>query len=179
MMRFFSGEFFLNWMANGGTAVLLRSIWVTALVYLGAVALSEITDPKSILWDWSWESFRTAIHETIHWIGAIFAGAYVALYSRFSSQWTYLAGLYNQILQTQTQLQNATEAQKENLDSWWAAFIEDSIELHLARKTMFSYIINDVLHNRAGVVTALEKGTHEARKRLEKLGFTWPQPPSQ
>jgi hypothetical protein len=38
--------------------------------------------------------------DSIGWIGAIFAAVYAALYARFASQWSYLAGVYNQMRQT-------------------------------------------------------------------------------
>src|SRR5690606_6800070 len=62
---------------------------------------------------------------------------YLALYSRFSSQWGYLSNLYNQIKQAETSLQ----VNKKTLNYWKAGFIEDAVELHLALKPMFAMII--------------------------------------
>lgn len=136
-MRFLTGEFILEFRANGGTVVFLRSCWITTIVYGLAVLLREVTDTNAILWTLSFDSFRLAVNQTIPWIGAIFAGVYIALYARFASQWSYIASLYNQIIQTECDPNSSTKA----IAVWWAAFIEDAEDLHLAFKPMFAAII--------------------------------------
>lgn len=166
MMRILSAEFLFDKRANGGTVVLFRSLWVTAIVYTVALLVKEVTDPASIPWTWSVRSLVTAIYETIPWIGAIFAGAYVAFYTRFSSQWTYLAGLYNQILQAQA----ASPAPKsKTLDVWWAAFIEDALELHLATKPMFAALIRYLLKTRPTVKQEFIDGVPGGSWRMLQL----------
>src|SRR5438045_5754711 len=89
-----SGEFLLRWPrrhANGGTLVLARAVWVSVLMYSVILALREVLDPN-MLWDFDSRNFRLTFIETLPWFGALFSGVYFALYTRFSSQWTYLAG---------------------------------------------------------------------------------------
>jgi hypothetical protein len=79
---------------------------------------------------------------TLPWIGAIFGFTYVALYARFSSQFAYLAGVYNQIMATQAQIAGTapTPAQQdpdsnEKIQIWMAGFVEDRLDLHLDRRS--------------------------------------------
>jgi hypothetical protein len=213
MIGLLSGEFFLENRANGGTVVLLRSLWVTLLVYTFGLALNEITDPTSIWGLPTCSSFRAAIHGTIPWAGAIFAGAYAAFYTRFSSQWAYLAGLYNQILQADiepvadpnapivsapsaapnaqvvsppnadpnaqvvsgpntnpnAQVVSVADARTRGLAVWWAAFIEDALELHLATKPMFASVIHDLLEHRPEVKKAFIASVPGGAERIEEL----------
>ena len=77
------------------------------------------------------------IVRSLNVFGAVYAGIYIALYSSFSSQWSYLSNLYNQI-----KVVEATEGSNRSvIDEMKAAFIEDAIELHLSRKPMFAMII--------------------------------------
>jgi hypothetical protein len=83
--------------------------------------------------------------ETLPWIGAIFAFTYLALYTRFASQFNYLAGAYNQIVAVRAQIRGTapTEAQSDpdnnvSIQAWEAGFVEDAQELHLATKKIFS-----------------------------------------
>jgi hypothetical protein len=57
-------------------------------------------------------------------------------YARFSSQWSYLAGVYNQIKAAECR----TGFQETVLAQWKAGFIEDAADLHLLRKAMFASI---------------------------------------
>ena len=91
----------------------------------------------------SWLEFRIQTGAHITWFGAIFAGVYALLYARFSSQWTYLAGVYNQI--------KSAELRKDTDDAalaeWKAGFIEDCQDLHLLRKPMFASIVHAWLNS--------------------------------
>jgi len=78
---------------------------------------------------------------TLHWFGAIFASIYAALYTRFASQWSYLANLYNQIKQTEAQTAHGGDEAKKYIEDWKAGFIEDAYELHLVGKPLFASII--------------------------------------
>jgi hypothetical protein len=120
--------------------------------------------------------------EILPWLAAIFAGVYVALYTRFSSQWTYLANLFNQIVQAQLALpEKPHEAQLNTMASWKAAFIEDAEDLHLAAKPMFLVAVQDwgsdarvasrFVHNTVGGeqrLTALLKRLEMIREQAEE-----------
>lgn len=97
MLRLFSGEPVLRWMPNGGVAVALRSAWTSVFLYGMAISLKAAMAPGH---EWSFDltECRSLVSETIPWLGAIFAGSYVALYTRFASQWAYLSEVYNQIM---------------------------------------------------------------------------------
>ncbi|SDE29508.1 hypothetical protein [Myxococcus virescens] len=164
-MRFLSGEFFLDKKANGGTVVLKRSLWVTFLVYLVAFPLKVVTDPESVWGTLSLRGFLGDLHDTAPWAGAVFAGAYAAFYARFSSQWAYLAGLYNQILQAELAVE---PDQKERIEVWWVGFIEDALELHLATKPMFAAVIRHLL-TKPGVRKEFENGVPGGKWRLPEL----------
>lgn len=144
----FSGEWLLKFIPNGGTAVFWRSAGITGWVYFSAIALFSLTR-RGAEFEFSFAQFLLELHETIHWAGAIFAGVYVGLYSRFAAQWSYLADLYNQLMAACISLGDARVEANETLSSWKAGFIEDAIDLHLACKPMFAFAIHDLLSNRA------------------------------
>ncbi|HGM6066464.1 TPA: hypothetical protein ACKP39_000108 [Stenotrophomonas maltophilia] len=144
MIRFVSFEFILKWMPNGGTAVLVRSCLITFWLYALAISLKSRVVPGAT-WQFDLNVLRELVSDTIPWIGAIFAGVYVALYSRFASQWSYLANLYNQILQTAVQNPPKDVSSEQVYRLWQAGFIEDAEELHLAGKPMFASVIHSML----------------------------------
>ena len=140
-----SGEFLLKWTANGGLVVVARSIITTALVYLTAIGLHEYSAPNSIF-RFDPTHFATIVQNTVPWLGTIFAATYAAYYSRFAAQWTYLAGLYNQIMAAQVQAPWDGDVERQRVYSaWMAGFIEDAEELHLARKPMYASVIRSML----------------------------------
>jgi len=112
-----------------------------------------------------------AVSKSIPTFGAIFAACYVALYSRFSSQWTYLANVYNQIKAAET---SAETDKKILIAEWKAGFIEDALTLHLAYKPIFSATIN-VWGRDESVAEAFEKYSYKKASRptlkalLEKI----------
>lgn len=68
------------------------------------------------------------------WLGATIAASYAASYSRFASQWVYLAELYNQIKAAELSIPEVlTPAQVLVFAEWKAGFLEDCETLHLAR----------------------------------------------
>lgn len=144
MLRYLSCEFVLKWIPNGGTAVLIRSFFISFGLYLIAIAFKSRITP-SATWHFDSNVFRALIGETIPWFGAIFAGVYVALYSRFASQWNYLASLYNQIMQATVENPPDGVSKESALRIWQAGFIEDAEDLHLAGKPMFASIIRSML----------------------------------
>lgn len=119
---------------NGGGVILFRSVIITALCYSAALLLHRTLTGQG---GWTLNDEPTA------WLGPIFAGVYFALYTRFASQWSYLAGLYNQIKQTETSIETPRPQQIERLNEWKAAFIEDCDELHLSGKALFASAIRD------------------------------------
>jgi hypothetical protein len=146
IVNFFSGEWILEWSpytANGGTVVAVRSLWLTFWVFLPAFLLkTTLGEGKVAVFDV--RQGAADFVEILPWLAAVFAGVYVALYTRFSSQWTYLANLFNQIVQAQLALpETPHEAQLTTMASWKAAFIEDAEDLHLAAKPMFLVAVQD------------------------------------
>jgi hypothetical protein len=144
MISFLSGETILQFRPNGGTAVFLRTCFVSTLVYLLAIVLKARLAPGAIS-QFDPAVARALVSDTIPWFGAIFAGVYVALYSRFASQWNYLASLYNQLMATAVQCPPDGTNSTKILRTWQAGFIEDAEDLHLAGKPLFASIIRSLL----------------------------------
>ena len=71
VVNFLSGEFFLKSRPNGGTAVLLRSIWVTILICLCVLPLKSYFAKNTTL-AFSAEQLKIELGELIPWFGAIF-----------------------------------------------------------------------------------------------------------
>jgi len=105
---------------NGGAAVLFRALISGVIIFSLVLVFLNVSDPMRT-WQFSSQELRTQIIEKFPWFAAIFAGIYTALYARFSSQWSYLANLYNSIKQVEI---NA--ADKEVLAEWKAGFMEDA-----------------------------------------------------
>lgn len=139
-----SGEWILHWLPNGGTAVFLRSLFVTSLIYGIAIALKGRL-AEGATWEPALSGLRTTLNETLPWLGAIFAGVYVALYARFSTQWGYLASLYNQIMAAGCTLDTSNATAMECMKKWKAGFVEDAWELHLYKKPMFAAVVRSLL----------------------------------
>jgi hypothetical protein len=161
-----SGECLLNNRSNGGTVVLARAFFSALVIYLITIGAKSKLMAGST-WGFSWPEFRTIAGETIPWFGAIFAGAYAALYTRFSSQWSYLADLYNQIMAAQVQSPWSDENSK-SYSAWMAGFIEDAEELHLALKPIYSAVILSMLE-RSSVREAYIESTAGSSERLDRL----------
>lgn len=133
----FTAEFLLRWLPNGGTVILLRSLWTGILLNSLALMLLNLLDPTRS-WSPSLEELQKQIITTLPWTGAILGAVYASLYARFASQWSYLANVYNQI-------KAAECVQPGNLAvmaQWKAGFMEDAEHLHLARKPVFASIIH-------------------------------------
>ncbi|WP_421844159.1 hypothetical protein [Mycobacterium sp.] len=133
-----AGEFFLRVWPNGGTAIFVRTLWIASLMYTGALLLRAVGYT-----DWSWgidrHKLREEIAATTTWLGAIAGAVYTALYARFSSQWTYLANVYNQIKNAIVSAPGELgEERRHEISYWKAAFVEDAQDLHLVRKKMFA-----------------------------------------
>jgi hypothetical protein len=143
MLHFFSGEFLLNSRSNSGSVVLVRSLFIALLVYIGAIALKCAIDPSTNT-TFRLNQLRIEVVATIPWFGAIFTGIYVALYARFASQWSYLAGIYNDMMASAVQNADAAESLRV-MHLWQAGFVEDADDLHLAQQPLFAAVIKEML----------------------------------
>lgn len=158
-----SAEWLLNgFRPNGGDTIVARSLVITVWATILAVLLQAWIDPTRTVR--SWLAFREQVLALAPWSGAVFAGAYLALYARFSSQWGYLANLYNQIKEVEAgEVKNPAA-----MASWKAGFIEDAQNLHLACKES----IAPILHAWSAdpeVEKAFVKYVPGGKKRLDAL----------
>jgi hypothetical protein len=168
-LEMLSGEYLLiNFrFPNGGTVVFLRAAHVTLILFFGAIAAINWLDPNRGC-NFSWYELRLQTIQHVPWMGAIFVTVYALLYARFASQWTYLAGVYNQIKAAQVR----TEIVPDVLAEWKAGFIEDADDLHLLRKPMFASIANVWLKEGEGaspVKINLEKHMPGGKHRCERI----------
>jgi hypothetical protein len=177
VVEILSGEWLLTKFkrTNGGAIILLRAVISSVLLYASSLLLMNWIDPGRTKHP-SLTECRKEILDTLTWLGAMFAASYAALYARFAAQWSYLAGLYNQIKQAEAG--NAgNEAAKKYVAEWKAGFLEDSEELHLERKRIFASVIhawgkdedvrNAYIRDTAGGeprLTTLLKAVNEAHK---------------
>ncbi|WOB09525.1 hypothetical protein [Piscinibacter gummiphilus] len=119
--------------SNGGAIVFLRALLTSFVLYVLAVLL------RYAVGGYQSPNLLEAFAEKLPWFGALFGAIYLALYSRFASQWTYVANVYNQIKSAEARA-TSTEHQLA-IDQWKAGFIEDAQELHLATKGIFAGVI--------------------------------------
>jgi hypothetical protein len=168
LVEFLSAEFMLR-RSNGGGVILARSLFTAIIVYVVAVATREALAPTSIL-SFSLSAARGAAYDTLPWFGAIFAGIYAAYYARFAAQWSYLAGLYNQIKAAEAQVADTEDPERASLvfAEWKAGFIEDAEELHLIEKRLFAGIVDAWLEDPL-VRYSLEHDTKGGAKLLKRL----------
>lgn len=144
MLSLLSAEFLLNNRSNSGAVVFVRSFWTATLIYIATILLKISIDPHPEI-ALNISQIRTEVAATLPWLGAIFAGAYVALYTRFASQWSYLAGIYNDMMSAAVQMAPADPGALSALHLWQAGFIEDADDLHLAQQPVFAAVIKGVL----------------------------------
>lgn len=153
-----------------------RAAWLTFWIFGAAFLLkTSLAEGKTL--DFDLRQGAADFAEIIPWLGAVFAGVYVALYTRFASQWNYLAALYNQIVEAQLAMPSDNPDDRQNaLAAWKAGFIEDAEELHLATKSVF---LVAVLHwgQDEEVAAQYAKNTVGGGARLEvlliRLGAIW------
>ncbi|MET0044056.1 MAG: hypothetical protein ABW100_11115, partial [Candidatus Thiodiazotropha sp. 6PLUC3] len=132
-----SAEWLLKIMDNGGAAIVLRSIIISTILFGISLTIINLVDPTRG-YEFSASQLGFDIKSKFTWFGVLFGSTYAALYSRFSSQWSYLANLYNSIKQTEC----GEGVNEEVLAEWKAGFIEDAEYLHLAHKANFASIIH-------------------------------------
>lgn len=90
-------------------------------------------------------NFAKQTLEIAPWFAAAAGAVYAALYARFSAQWSYLAGVYNQIKQCEVELHGAGPVNSDALikfAEWKAGYIEDAHNLHLHAKESVSATIH-------------------------------------
>lgn len=166
-MSILSGEFILTRRPNSGAVILIRSLLITGVLGLAALGLRERLSDGA-----TWHltlPHRDVLRDMLPWLGAIFAATYAGLYSRFASQWTYLAGLYNQMMAAAAQTPAAPDPEREEvLAAWRAGFIEDAEDLHLATRPLYAGVILSLLEY-PGVRETYEANTAGGRPRLAAL----------
>ena len=146
VVHYLSFEFYLSGQnANGGTVIFLRAISITATLLLITMCLHNLISPD-LVYPIKLVNFRHQLIQLAPWGAALFAGCYVALYTRFSAQWSYLANLYNMIKQAEISMKGtaagqARDDQEKILCEWKAGYIEDALELHLSSKSNVAAII--------------------------------------
>ena len=122
--------------SNGGTVVLLRALHSTIIIVALGLFVTNVFDPGRTT-HFSIQELFAQVSQIAPWFGTVFAATYAALYTRFASQWTYLAGVYNQIKAAECR----KDVEKPVIAEWKAGFIEDASDLHLLRKKMFASIV--------------------------------------
>jgi hypothetical protein len=172
LLELLSGEFILTRCRrpNGGTVVLVRAFIISVAVFFAGLVVMNVIDPRRG-GSFSSIEFRMQIIEHAKWWGALYGSAYAALYARFASQWSYLAGVYNQLKAAQMR----SDSDQGALAEWRAGFIEDCDELHLLRKPMFASIVNALLSDDTPNVTEIRSafdghtpGGVARRRRIER-----------
>jgi hypothetical protein len=159
--------------SNGGVIIILRAFCISSTLLLIAIFLRNLIDPNLCL-PITFYNFRIQLIELAPWFAALFAGTYLALYARFSAQWSYLANLYNQIKQAEMGMETTSSAsekishQKKILCEWKAGYIEDAIELHISRKPNVAGVINAWSQD-DGVEDAFKKNTTNGKKQWDDL----------
>jgi hypothetical protein len=163
-----SGEWMLRGNANGGDVIIARSLFAALALYLIFIGLKHGLDPTRN-WSFSGDALQREAHASLAVFGALFAAVYASLYARFAAQWSYLAGLYNKLLEAEVGLTGAeTAAQMEAFAFWKASFIEDADDLHLSTKRIFVPAIRDWLEE-AAVRQAFGEGALGSERRLKAL----------
>jgi hypothetical protein len=151
---------------NGGTVIFCRTVQITLILYLiGLWLRSLFVFGVALPWHSQFSALWYNGVDTLPWLGGIFAAVYAALYARFASQWSYLAGVYNQMRQT---LVTTEEPNGDHLVMWRAAFIEDALDLHLATKPMFRPFLLRML-DMPPVAAKFDDYTVDGEERREQL----------
>jgi hypothetical protein len=146
MLKWLTGEFWLDHHANGGSVIFRRTLQSTGLIFFCGLWVEQAFDP-SRTFSPSWSEAFAAVSHNVEWLGAIAAATYAAYYTRFSAQWSYLADTYNQIKQAelaaraQDPLFDSNRERRRILAEWKAAFIDDADVLHLAAQKSFASIV--------------------------------------
>jgi len=131
---------------KGGFLIFVRTLYMTLLLFLLVCFIDHYNlymkfkvGYASILPDSKGVPYGA-------FFGGFFSAVYLSLYTRFSSQWQYIANLYNKISSDcfTAEVGIATSDKNYDIDNnatliiWKAGFVEDCITLHLAKKKMFA-----------------------------------------
>jgi hypothetical protein len=167
-----TGEVLLRHWPKCGTLILVRAIWSAAVVLILRLATLNVVEPDRT-WDPSCRELRKQLAESLPSFATVLAAAYAAFYARFSSQWSYLAGVYNAIKAAEYSVapiadRESAERQARALADWKAGFIEDCEDLHLARKPSFATSVY-TWGRAADVQESFVSNVIGSRQRLESL----------
>lgn len=150
VVNFLSGEWMLDrGRPNGGDVVVMRTLWIGILLIIFIAVLRALASlPDGLL------PFVRCIGGALKTsldggeAPTILGATYAALYTRFTSQWTYIANLYNQIKQAEVEAadsQGSAPAAPSPaalvLAQWKAGFIEDALAVHMATKPTMKGVI--------------------------------------
>ena len=159
-----AGEWLLKtFKANGGAVIALRAIWITSIFAGVAMIAVSALDPGRvgpISWSGIVDVFWGVSNNVMIFLGA----SYLALYARFVSQWSYLAGLYNLIKQAEA----VNDANPVVIAEWKAGYLEDAENLHLAAKNNLAPVLHAWVKD-PSVVRAYIKNTPGGANRLRQL----------
>ena len=170
-------EWLLRFYPNGGFVIFLRSLAVSLIFFAIGLALVSVPVAARPL-TWSWSEFGQLVSKNAAWLGAAFAAAYAAFYTRYAGQWSYLANLYNQIMATRVAAPSTPE-NTECLARWQVGFIADAVTLHLHRKELFAGVIRSMLA-RPIIMDEFLNTVPEPEKILRAVRFdpsSWPTVP--
>lgn len=136
--RWLSGEVLLSCWANCGTLIAFRSFWASCVICMAGLLLTNSLDPTRSAPP-EWRELRAQVVAGLPGFATVLAATYAAFYTRFSSQWTYVAEVYNSIKAAEYSTAAGNGAA---LAEWKAGFIEDCEDLHLARKPSLATTIH-------------------------------------
>ena len=164
LLDFLSGQWILDLRGtNGGDVVVLRAAVITLTFSVVAVMLKSWIRPQENF-TWSADGLQGELVELAGWISGFFGAAYLALYTRFVSQWSYLANVYNMIKQAEA----AEGAQTKVITEWKAGFLEDADHLHLVGKKSLAPIIKHWAEEK-GVAEAFLTATPGGQAQLDRI----------
>lgn len=133
-----SGEWLISkyHMPNGGGVIFVRALISSFSVCVFVYGITCLID---YFGDSTFYPEKSRPKEILKVFGVIFAATYATYYTRFASQWSYIANLYNQIKQTECAAKASINT--DVLYQWKAGFIEDADVLHLSNKPPFATVI--------------------------------------
>lgn len=154
VINFLSGEWMLDsGRPNGGDVVVMRTLWIGILLIVFVAflrALVEFPQATTPFVQCIWAKLKASVDGAE--APTILGATYAALYARFTSQWTYIANLYNQIKQAEVEAAGAQAGVPPSspaapsdaalvIAQWKAGFIEDAIAVHMATKSPIKGVI--------------------------------------
>jgi hypothetical protein len=175
VLRYLTGECLLDKNPNSAEVILIRTILTSAIIFTLALVVKNCMHLNFVVSSWP-KAFFKHTSENVPWLGAIAAVVYAAFYARFSAQWSYLASLYNEIVQTEIGLQDCSgsdssvESRRQALlDNWKVGFIDDAETLHLCGKKCFASIIVRWAEDKPGMRDLFIKGSPGEGDRFDRI----------